>query len=369
MRAFRGLLAAMAITATQCLSTVSLAAPATPTIYDTQTNLASNTLTINGNTFGGTPSAAWLGSNLLTIQSWTDTQIVAMLPAGLAPGDYLVTVQSGNKVGTFVASIGTSGTGAGGTVMGVVSACGSPVVRTLVYIPGRSFVTFTGTPGSFVLYNVPSGTYDVIIEAPGQTAITLSDVSVTAGDTTDTGTTVVTDLNSTQNCGACGNVCIAGPNSTASCVNGVCQTGACNSGFADCNGIPADGCEVQLATDVNNCGACNNVCSRPNSTSACVGAVCQFACQFGFNDCDNSTANGCETPILSDPDNCGGCFTSCSSNNMATRTCTNGICSGQCLAGFADCNGTKRGDGCEINLQVDSLNCGACGNACAQGQV
>jgi hypothetical protein len=33
---------------------------------------------------------------------------------------------------------------------------------------------------------------------------------------------------------------------------------ACNVGFADCDGNPANGCEVNTRTDVNNCGGCGN---------------------------------------------------------------------------------------------------------------
>ncbi|MBI4160829.1 MAG: hypothetical protein HY509_00100 [Acidobacteria bacterium] len=53
----------------------------------------------------------------------------------------------------------------------------------------------------------------------------------------------------------------------------------------------------------------------------------------------------------------------CSSNNMATRTCTGGACSGTCAAGWDDCNGDKLTDGCETNLNT-ATDCGSCGNSC-----
>ena len=77
--------------------------------------------------------------------------------------------------------------------------------------------------------------------------------------------------NDVNNCGACGNVCIA-PNGTAGCVNGTCVVAACNEGFADCDDNPANGCEVNVMSDVNNCGACGKVCG---SNETCVAGICQ----------------------------------------------------------------------------------------------
>ena len=69
-----------------------------------------------------------------------------------------------------------------------------------------------------------------------------------------------------QNCGGCGLLCPPAPNSTPQCVNGSC-TLVCNIGFADCDGSMANGCETNLNTSSNNCGACGVQCP--------VGMVCQ----------------------------------------------------------------------------------------------
>ena len=42
-------------------------------------------------------------------------------------------------------------------------------------------------------------------------------------------------------------------------------------GFEDCNGVPGDGCEIDIDTNVNNCGACGNVCDIGVS---CTSGVC-----------------------------------------------------------------------------------------------
>ena len=60
-----------------------------------------------------------------------------------------------------------------------------------------------------------------------------------------------------------------------------------------------------------------------------------------------------------------GC-TACALPN-ATTTCGAGMCAiGACAAGFEDCNRVAA-DGCEVNTDVDSHNCGSCGNQCPTG--
>jgi len=43
--------------------------------------------------------------------------------------------------------------------------------------------------------------------------------------------------------------------------DGTCAIGACFNGFNNCNVEPADGCEVNLSSDVHHCGACDNDCN------------------------------------------------------------------------------------------------------------
>jgi hypothetical protein len=49
--------------------------------------------------------------------------------------------------------------------------------------------------------------------------------------------------------------------------------GRCNPGFDDCNrDFRSDGCEINLASDPANCGACGSVCPQGAS---CSNGLCQ----------------------------------------------------------------------------------------------
>ena len=175
---------------------------------------------------------------------------------------------------------------------------------------------------------------------------------------------LLTDAN---NCGACGVVC-SFPNATSTCVNGICTIGACNTGFANCDTIAANGCEVNILTSTQNCGSCGLICSLPNATATCVNGQCQVgSCNVGFANCDNVTANGCEVNILNNSQNCGACGVVCPSVANATVGCQNGNCTiVGCNTGFRNCDNIFA-NGCETNILTSVNNCGNCNVVCVPG--
>ncbi|MDP3279135.1 MAG: hypothetical protein Q8Q09_28340, partial [Deltaproteobacteria bacterium] len=101
-----------------------------------------------------------------------------------------------------------------------------------------------------------------------------------------------------SHCGACGTVCGPYANAIASCGASTCIM-TCNAGFADCNAMRGDGCEINQNTDVNNCGRCGNRCSFPNATAGCGAGACQLvSCNAGFENADGIAANGCEQRVF-----------------------------------------------------------------------
>ncbi len=173
-----------------------------------------------------------------------------------------------------------------------------------------------------------------------------------------------------SNCGACGTACAAA-NGVANCAAGACGVASCNAGFANCDMMAANGCEVNTGANIANCGMCGNVCPvRANSAAAaCAAGVCGVgACNAGFGNCNNMPADGCEVNLSNTIANCGACGTVCAAAN-GTPSCAMGACGvAACNAGFGNCD-MNAANGCEANTNTDVNNCGGCGTRCVAGQM
>jgi len=168
-----------------------------------------------------------------------------------------------------------------------------------------------------------------------------------------------------SNCGDCGAVCADQDHAAATCAMGSCDF-VCDTGWDDCDGDPANGCETSL-DDPANCGACANDCDRPNAVAFCASRTCGLVCQLGFGDCDSAEANGCEVPLDSLTD-CAACGVSCAPAS-GTGDCSSGACAiAACDPGRDDCNADPS-DGCEVDLDTDATSCGGCGVMCGVGQL
>jgi len=176
-----------------------------------------------------------------------------------------------------------------------------------------------------------------------------------------------TMLGTLLDCNFCGDTCDFA-NAAETCGMGTCTLGACESGFGDCDMMDATGCEMNLQNDPLNCGACNNVCPG-GPLAACTNGMCALGCAAGTADCNNNIADGCETNTATNIDHCGGCGRACSGTNVASKSCTAGVCDSTCDLGFANCTMPAIGNdnGCERNAREDDANCGGCGNDCSGG--
>lgn len=160
-------------------------------------------------------------------------------------------------------------------------------------------------------------------------------------------------------CGSCTNVCDP---STQYCTSGSCQVNPCSPGQGECDGDSAVACETDLTTSVANCGFCGNACMLDHATPTCTTSACAVAsCNSGYGDCDGAAANGCEVPLATTTAYCGDCATACT-NAHGTTSCVASTCTPSCSAGYGDCD-SSRANGCETPLDTVS-NCGTCGNVC-----
>lgn len=149
---------------------------------------------------------------------------------------------------------------------------------------------------------------------------------------------VRTDRN---NCGGCGQVCVAGQRCAAS----VCVT-ECPSVQTLCGAVCVD-----TSVDPAHCGACDHACPGGQT---CVAGACSMACPTGQRYCTDRCRD-----VTSDRTNCGACGHVCADGEL----CSAGACAVACTTGRVNC-----AMHC-VDTNTDRVNCGACGHVCEAGQV
>jgi hypothetical protein len=363
------------VAATDITGTIPL--PELPNVLVTN-NATSVTLSGNlfGN-FGGTffgngagltglsPSNLNAGTATINITGNAATATTASNVTGNISTAQLIGTVGSNQI--VPASIGNTQLGLC-QISGFVTCNNSDPTHTFVYIRGTSALSYVGNSTSngypYQLTLLQPGTYTVVSRTSAGYEVS-APVTVSAGQAVTninfSGANLLADVN---NCGSCSNVCNL-PNAAQTCTNGACQVALCNAGFAHCSGPVSNGCEVNVTTNLNNCGACGVVCNLPNATSSCSNSACQVvSCSPGFGNCNGIASDGCEVNLNTNVNNCGNCGLVCNPPN-STPLCNNGACQIlSCVPGFANCNGSIA-DGCEVNTNSTLNNCGGCGIICS----
>jgi hypothetical protein len=397
-----------------------------PVILSAEVDAAQKNLFIAGARLGTHTPGVTLGSRTLTVLSYSPTEVVAALPAGLAPGNYRVVLSVRDRSGRLtddrdeprsatawvaVAIAGASGppgpageTGPRGATgpqgpagpigpagpQGLTGATGSTGAAGPAGADGRSVTamslnvgdahcpyggaSFTSATGTAYACNGAPGAGGLPTCEPGRIAASMGDgtwqcrllCQGTRGDCDGNAANGCEDDTTvdTANCGACGFACPASIalNAHAACAGSSCGE-ACDAGYGDCDDAP--GCEQDVRSDPRNCGGCGRACTGGwNATpTGCSDGACTYACNAGFGDCNGSAADRCETSTATDPGNCGACGHVCDVAN-AYAGCLAGACTVQsCNSGYGNCDGAGA-NGCEVRLDADVANCGACGHAC-----
>jgi hypothetical protein len=161
-----------------------------------------------------------------------------------------------------------------------------------------------------------------------------------------------------DHCGSCENACQPGARCLAGSCTEMCGGVECPAGQSCCDDVCTD-----LDTSQNHCGGCGNACA---AGEACIEGTCTLV------DCDPPCGAGetCCPVVGSDPvcanlsvddDNCGGCGHAC----PADQSCSTGICTSE-PCDPPDCGGDPMrccGGDC-VNTDTDLMHCGFCGHAC-----
>ncbi|TVQ99545.1 MAG: hypothetical protein EA398_12145 [Deltaproteobacteria bacterium] len=178
------------------------------------------------------------------------------------------------------------------------------------------------------------------------------------------------DFNTRNDPDSCGEDCLDCAAELGSeqvfCNQGVCQFSSCPSGQASCDPPEANLCETDITRSVQHCGLCGNDCTTlaNTATTACESLNCAIvSCDTGWADCNGTTADGCETDIRTSREHCGGCGQQCA----GSATCSGGSCT---CAGSGETYCPPGGlgtPGCQ-QLATDDNNCGQCGRQCGPGR-
>jgi hypothetical protein len=116
----------------------------------------------------------------------------------------------------------------------------------------------------------------------------------------------------------------APPHAKGTCAaNGACAIDSCVDDWKDCDHQYGTGCEIDIAHDAYNCGACDFKCPKPEfGIAGCSNSQCTIGgCNPPYEDCNHQYGDGCERMIWTDQE-CMGCGMPCPDGTH----CSQGVC-------------------------------------------
>jgi len=355
----------------------------TPPFSSTTMTYTSN-VTVSTVSTGVTASAA-SGKATMTIDGAAVVSGVAHtvdLSVGANPIAIVVLAEDGTSTKTYTITVTRSAVGLSPASVDILS--GQTTTLTAVLSSATStdtVVTLTSSNTDTVtapsLVTIPTGTNQAAF-AVTSVLDSSGTVTITATLNTDSATALVHVLGAcfvpadcgtdtecqsrtciTNACGlsnvADGTACTL-PNASPTCFSGTCGGNGsldCTTVYGNCDGDVTNGCEANMASDVNNCGACAYVCA---SSEVCVAAKCVATCSDGLKDGD-------ETDV-----DCGGtCPTKCATGKLcqSPADCASGVCAANVCQPLTQGSACSSGDQCGTGNCVDGFCCDtACNSTC-----
>ena len=209
-----------------------------------------------------------------------------------------------------------------GSIQGQVNFCDrGGLDGVVVHIPGRQYTVITDSTGKFKFDLVPVGVYEIHYRYKDKSVYSNSGVLVNDGATTNL-----------QKISLCNDIL---KSLLQSKINILTKPSATGKKMTSEQSVDNDRDGVPLGQDCND----NDAAIRPGAIEICDGID---------NNCDGSIDENSEYVIMN-----------------GIGKCNNGIVKvDQCTDGYADCD-SDSSNGCEIHIDTDVENCGACGNFCS----